>query len=72
MDDLTLDFGVKTAALAAFGDMVVALGEDAAPFEAGWRGVKEGESTLKRFLTFSDWAEAILVGSCWKTQPLCS
>ena len=48
--------GVKTAALAALGEMA-ALREEgvAAPLVLVCRGVKEGESTLKRFFAFSFW-----------------
>lgn len=48
------DFGVKTAALAALGDMAALRDEGVSdPLVLGWRGVNDGESTLKRFLTFS-------------------
>lgn len=47
------DLGVKGAALAALGDMVVLL-EPEVPLAAVVRGVKEGESTLNvRCLIFS-------------------
>lgn len=50
------DFGVKTAAFAALGEMAAFRVDGVtAPLEAVVRGVKEGESTLKRFLTFSFW-----------------
>ena len=50
------DFGVKTAALAAFGEMAAPRDEGvAAPLVAVCSGVKEGESTLKRFFVFSPW-----------------
>lgn len=50
------DFGVKTAALAALGEMAALRAEGVtAPFVAVCRGVKDGESTLKRFLAFSCW-----------------
>ena len=47
---------MKTAALAALGEMA-ALREEgvAAPLVLVCRGVKEGESTLKRFFAFSFW-----------------
>jgi hypothetical protein len=50
------DLGVKTAALAALGEMA-ALREEGVtdPLGAGARGVKDGESTLKRFFAFSFW-----------------
>jgi hypothetical protein len=50
------DLGVKTAALAALGEMA-ALREEGvtAPFVVACSGVKDGESTLKRFLAFSFW-----------------
>jgi len=48
------DFGVKTAALAALGEMAAPRAEGVrAPLVAACRGVKDGESTLKRFLVFS-------------------
>jgi len=37
------------AAFAALGEIVALRGATAAPFVAGCSGVKEGESTLKRF-----------------------
>ena len=50
------DLGVKTAALAALGEMAALREEGAtAPFVLACRGVKDGESTLKRFLAFSFW-----------------
>lgn len=50
------DLGVKTAALAALGEMAALRDEGvAAPLVVACRGVKEGESTLKRFLAFSLW-----------------
>lgn len=42
------------AAFAALGEMVVLRGTSIAPLVAGWSGVKEGESTLKRFLVLED------------------
>ena len=50
------DLGVKTAAFAALGEMA-ALREEGVtePLVLVCRGVKEGESTLKRFLAFSLW-----------------
>ena len=50
------DLGVKTAAFAALGEMA-ALREEGVtdPFVLACRGVKEGESTLNRFLAFSFW-----------------
>jgi hypothetical protein len=50
------DLGVKTAALAALGEMAALREEGVAePLVLVCRGVKEGESTLKRFFTFSFW-----------------
>lgn len=50
------DLGVKTAALAALGEMAALRDEGvAAPLVLACRGVKAGESTLKRFLAFSPW-----------------
>jgi hypothetical protein len=46
-----VDFGVKMAAFAALGEMVVALSPPTAPLAAGCSGVNDGESTLNRFLT---------------------
>jgi hypothetical protein len=50
------DFGVKTAAFAALGE-IAALRADAVtdPFGVVVSGVNEGESTLKRFFAFSFW-----------------
>jgi hypothetical protein len=48
--------GVKTAALAALGEMAALREEGVAePLVLVCRGVKEGESTLKRFFAFSFW-----------------
>lgn len=50
------DLGVKTAALAALGEMAALREEGVAePLVLACRGVKEGESTLKRFFAFSFW-----------------
>jgi hypothetical protein len=47
---------VKTAALAAFGEMAALRDEGvAAPFVLACSGVKEGESTLNLFFAFSFW-----------------
>lgn len=47
---------MKTAALAALGEMAALRDEGVAePLVVGCRGVKEGESTLKRFLALSVW-----------------
>jgi hypothetical protein len=52
------DLGVKTAALAALGEMA-ALRDDGVtdPLVLAWSGVKEGESTLNLFLAFSFWPD---------------
>ena len=57
MDSLDLcDFGVKIAAFAALGEMAALRAEGVRdPFVFAWRGVNEGESTLKRFFIFSFW-----------------
>jgi hypothetical protein len=50
------DLGVKTAAFAALGEMAALRAEGVtAPLVLACRGVKAGESTLKRFLAFSFW-----------------
>lgn len=50
------DLGVKTAALAALGEMAALRADGVTePLVAGCKGVKDGESTLKRFLAFSLW-----------------
>lgn len=47
---------MKTAALAALGEMAALRDEGvAAPLVLACSGVKEGESTLKRFFAFSPW-----------------
>ena len=48
--------GVKTAALAALGEMATLRDEGVTdPLVLAWSGVKEGESTLNRFFAFSFW-----------------
>lgn len=49
------DLGVKTAAFAAFGEMVAAPRDEGVkdPLVLGWSGVKDGESTLNLFFIFS-------------------
>ena len=48
------DFGVKMAAFAALGEMAAPREEGVRePLVLACRGVKEGESTLKRFILFS-------------------
>lgn len=48
------DLGVKMAALAALGEMAALRDEGVRePFVVACKGVKEGESTLKRFILFS-------------------
>jgi hypothetical protein len=50
------DLGVKIAALAALGEMAALRDEGVRlPLVAACSGVKEGESTLKRFILFSFW-----------------
>lgn len=57
------DFGVKTAAFAALGEMAaLRAAEVTDPLGAVDRGVNEGESTLNRFFAFSPWL--IFVWSC--------
>lgn len=47
---------MKTAALAALGEMAALRAAGvAAPLVLACSGVKDGESTLKRFLAFSVW-----------------
>jgi hypothetical protein len=62
------DLGVKMAALAALGDMAALRPEGVMdPFVFGWRGVKDGESTLNLFFTFSFWFN-LWFGSCMYGQ----
>lgn len=50
------DLGVKTAALAALGEIAALRDEGVTdPLVLACSGVKEGESTLKRFFAFSFW-----------------
>jgi len=50
------DFGVKTAAFAALGEMAALRAAGVTdPLGAVDKGVKEGESTLNRFFAFSPW-----------------
>jgi hypothetical protein len=50
------DLGVKMAAFAALGEMAAPRDEGVKePLVLCWRGVKDGESTLKRFFMFSFW-----------------
>jgi hypothetical protein len=50
------DFGVKTAAFAALGEIAALRAEDVTdPFGVVCKGVKEGESTLNLFFAFSFW-----------------
>lgn len=47
---------MKTAALAALGEMAAPRDEGVRdPLVLAWSGVKEGESTLNLFFTFSFW-----------------
>ena len=54
------DFGVKTAAFAALGE-IAALRDDGVtdPLVLACRGVKDGESTLNLFLAFSFWLNLV-------------
>jgi hypothetical protein len=55
------DLGVKTAALAALGEMAALRDEGVTdPLVLACSGVKEGESTLKPFLAFSLWINLAL------------
>lgn len=50
------DLGVKTAALAALGEIAAPRDEGATdPLVLACSGVKEGESTLNLFFAFSVW-----------------
>ena len=46
---------MKTAAFAALGEMALRAEGVTEPFVLACKGVKEGESTLNRFLAFSFW-----------------
>jgi hypothetical protein len=67
------DFGVKTAALAALGEIAAFRCEGVTePLGAVDSGVKDGESTLKRFFAFSLWLSLVwswMYGQAEKVSP---